>query len=91
MAQSVTDAPFFEKKRIKVGMRMANQIRPFVGRRIHAVAASTSEMRTRLRDLGVAKTPDSDGLARIGRPSSSLRDGSLPGPKMVSEESFQGQ
>jgi hypothetical protein len=45
----------------------------------------------RLTDLGVAKTPDLDGLARSGRASSSLREGSLPGPKMVSEDIFQGQ
>jgi hypothetical protein len=45
MAKSETDAPAFEKKRVKVGMRMENQIRPFVGRKMHPIAASTSEMR----------------------------------------------
>lgn len=91
MVKSEIDAPDFERKRVKVGMRMENQIRPFDGRKMHAVAASTSEMRRRLIDMGVAKAPDSDGLARIGRPSSSLREGSLPGPKMASEEIVQGQ
>jgi hypothetical protein len=45
----------------------------------------------RLTDPGVAKAPDSVGLARRGRPPLSLREESLPGPKIVSVVMVQGQ
>jgi hypothetical protein len=45
MVKSEVDTPSFEKKRVRVGMRIENQIRQFVGRRIHASAARTNEMR----------------------------------------------
>lgn len=89
---------------MQVGIRMENQMRPLVGRRIHAVAARKSDTRRLkhvnrggevshettycLTDLVVSNTLDSVGFAALGIFSC---PSPLPVPIGVSEDSFQGQ